>query len=226
MARRLRDVPVTNRECFLAIENEQVGPVDVETVRAMARDGVIGPSTLVWFDGLGDWVPLSSTDLRQVLDGIAAPPPMHPQPGAVPPGGAARTTPFGVASFRTLATAAARPRAGSIAPGPILDVGFVEAIRRGLMQYIEFGGRASRSEYWWFTLFSVLVAILLGWSPVFGFMAILALVIPGIAVTVRRLHDTDRVGWWYLLYLLPVAGAIVLLIFFVQPSQPTHNRFG
>jgi uncharacterized membrane protein YhaH (DUF805 family) len=117
---------------------------------------------------------------------------------------------------------------------------FTAAIRSVLTQYVGFTGRARRSEYWWFTLFTVLVglaaAILdsgLGTTPgsdgstgVIGIIVNLALLLPTLAVAVRRLHDTDRSGWWLLIGLVPIVGAIVLLVFFVLDSTPGTNRFG
>ncbi len=215
---------MADRQFFVAVDNEQVGPIDLETVRAMARDGVIGPSTLVWSEGMADWAPLSSTPLRSVLEGIAAPPPMRAGAGG---GGAFQSAAPQPAYAAAMASGGASAAAeAGVAPGPILGIGFVDAIKRGLKQYATFQGRASRSEFWWFTLFSFLVGIFLGWIPFLGVILVLGLLIPGIAVGVRRLHDTDRTGWWYLIGFVPLIGFIVLLIFFIQASQPQHNRFG
>lgn len=221
---------MTDRQYFLAVDNEQVGPIDIETVKAMARDGAIGPSTLVWFDGMADWAPLSSTELRSVLEGIAAPPPMRARPGASAAAAPMSTERTANASFAHGAAASSGSAAGlapgRVPPGPILGIGFVDAIKRALNQYAVFHGRASRSEYWWFVLFTMIASLVLPFIPILGWIAILALVIPSIAVVVRRLHDTDRSGWWYLLVLIPLVGAIILIIFLVQPSQPGQNRFG
>jgi uncharacterized membrane protein YhaH (DUF805 family) len=118
---------------------------------------------------------------------------------------------------------------------------FVTAVRSVLSKYVEFGGRARRAEYWWFVLFSILVGIVasildmaLGMDfegsvmsgGLFNLIANLALLLPSLAVAVRRLHDTDRSGWWILIVLIPLIGAIVLLVFFVQDGTPGPNRFG
>jgi uncharacterized membrane protein YhaH (DUF805 family) len=118
---------------------------------------------------------------------------------------------------------------------------FTAAVRSVLSQYVGFGGRARRAEYWWFILFSLLVGVVttildlaLGTdfggsvtsSGLFGLIANLALLLPSLAVAVRRLHDTDRSGWWILIGLIPLIGAIVLLVFFVQDGTPGPNRFG
>lgn len=110
-----------------------------------------------------------------------------------------------------------------------------------LTRYAQFNGRASRSEFWWFQLFIVIVSIPLyilsfyaGYTGSQGLALVstglsvmlwLAIIVPLIAVTVRRLHDTDRSGWWYLLLLVPFAGLIVL-VFMLLPSTPGDNRFG
>ncbi len=115
------------------------------------------------------------------------------------------------------------------------SVGFQEAIRRALNKYAVFRGRASRSEYWWFALFNILVSIAAGIldSVLFGnensvlnALATLALLLPSLAVSARRLHDIDRTAWWLLLWLVPVIGWIVLIIFFILRGNDGHNRFG
>ena len=102
-----------------------------------------------------------------------------------------------------------------------------------LKKYAEFGGRAHRTEYWMFVLFNLIFTVaacivdrILGLHYVMYGLYALAILIPGIAVTVRRLHDTDRSGWWLLIVLVPLIGAIVLLVFYVQDSQPGDNQFG
>ena len=104
-------------------------------------------------------------------------------------------------------------------------------------QYAEFGGRARRWEFWSFTLgnwflFLVLeIVAAMGWPVLSRGAGLLALLyslgvfIPSIAVTVRRLHDTGRTGWWMLLGFVPIVG-LVLLVFLVQDSEPGRNRWG
>ena len=102
-----------------------------------------------------------------------------------------------------------------------------------LKKYAVFGGRARRKEYWMFILFNIIIAIVLGvveavlGSPgVLGMLYGLAVLIPSIAVAVRRLHDTDRSGWWLLIVLLPVIGFIVFIVFMVLDSTPGQNQYG
>ena len=112
---------------------------------------------------------------------------------------------------------------------------FVEALKK----YAVFSGRSRRKEYWYFILFVSIISIVLNiidgligaynrtvgvglLSSIFS----LAVLIPSIAVTVRRLHDTDRSGWWVLISLVLFIGWIVLLVFTVQDSTPGSNRYG
>jgi uncharacterized membrane protein YhaH (DUF805 family) len=102
-----------------------------------------------------------------------------------------------------------------------------------------FEGRARRREYWFFVLFYILISVVLsmvdrvlglyneayGMGPLGGIFC-LAVLIPSIAVGVRRLHDTGRTGWWLLIGFIPLIGAIVLIVFFVLDSQPGTNAYG
>jgi len=108
-----------------------------------------------------------------------------------------------------------------------------------LKKYADFSGRASRREYWWFVLFSTLASLILavvdsalgtfndqaGMGMLGGLYALLVL-LPTIGVQVRRLHDVDRSGWWLLLYLVPLLGMIVILVFACMKGTPGSNRFG
>jgi uncharacterized membrane protein YhaH (DUF805 family) len=120
-----------------------------------------------------------------------------------------------------------------------------------LKKYVVFSGRASRSEYWYFVLFSAIVSIILtvidvmmgsgtadtsvsadagmamsvnmGWlSGIYS----LGVLLPSLGVLFRRLHDTDHSGWWILISLIPLIGAIVLLVFLVKDSTPGNNEYG
>jgi uncharacterized membrane protein YhaH (DUF805 family) len=102
-----------------------------------------------------------------------------------------------------------------------------------LKKYAVFNGRARRKEYWMFFLFNIIIALVLGFVEglvggpgVVGMVYSLAVLIPGIAVSIRRLHDTDRSGWWLLIGLIPIIGAIVLIVFTVQDSKSGENQYG
>jgi uncharacterized membrane protein YhaH (DUF805 family) len=100
---------------------------------------------------------------------------------------------------------------------------FVQAIKSCLGQYATFTGRASRSEFWWFFLFQVLVMAATGMlGDVINGIASLALLLPALAVGARRLHDIGRTGWWQLLLLTGI-GFLVLLYWWVQPSDASAN---
>jgi uncharacterized membrane protein YhaH (DUF805 family) len=111
---------------------------------------------------------------------------------------------------------------------------FPEAVRVCFSKYVTFTGRARRSEYWWFVLFVALVSLVASALDfylstdfmVFQVIVGLALLLPELAVGVRRLHDTNRTGWWLLIGLVPVIGGIVLLVFFLIDSDPGTNRYG
>jgi uncharacterized membrane protein YhaH (DUF805 family) len=123
---------------------------------------------------------------------------------------------------------------------------------KALKNYADFSGRARRKEYWLFTLYNIIIFVALvtlgalvgfpgGAEGVFVFVAfyMVGVLIPALAVSVRRLHDTGRSGWWLLLYFVPFGayfvpfgayfvpfGAIVVLVFLVQDSNPASNKFG
>ena len=97
---------------------------------------------------------------------------------------------------------------------------FQESIRVCLTKYADFTGRASRSEYWWFFLFIVLVSIGASMiSNVLSGVVSLALLLPSLAAATRRLHDTHRSGWWQLICVVPVIGLIVIVVFLAQEGK-------
>lgn len=115
---------------------------------------------------------------------------------------------------------------------------FMTAVRTCLSKYVDFSGRARRSEYWYFALFNLLVSFVasildavlgtdydLGSGGFISTIASLALLLPSLAVGVRRLHDTDRSGWWILIGLIPIIGWILLIVWFCTDSKP-DNQYG
>ncbi|WP_445713055.1 DUF805 domain-containing protein [Flavobacterium sp.] len=108
-----------------------------------------------------------------------------------------------------------------------------------LKQYADFSGRARRKEYWMFVLFNMIFAIVamildnvlgiamegIGYGPLYG-LYVLAMLIPGLAVAVRRLHDVGKSGWMILITLIPLIGAIWLLVLMVTDSNPGENQYG
>ncbi|HZB84538.1 MAG TPA: DUF805 domain-containing protein [Rubrobacteraceae bacterium] len=112
---------------------------------------------------------------------------------------------------------------------------YIEALKK----YAVFGGRSRRREYWYFVLFTAIInGVLSIIDGVIGTLSSsanigllsgiysLAVLVPSIAVSIRRLHDTDRSGWWVLIALIPIIGAIVLIVFLIQDSTPGSNRYG
>jgi len=116
-----------------------------------------------------------------------------------------------------------------------------------LRRYADFSGRSRRKEYWSFLLLNVLIGIFVGLVFLVGYYAdmsqtemdtwlmpvlwlaglySLGAIIPGIAVTIRRLHDTDRSGWTVLWALVPLIGALLLLVYYISEGTPGPNRFG
>lgn len=111
---------------------------------------------------------------------------------------------------------------------------------KGLKQYADFSGRASREEYWMYMLFAMIFAIvamaldnMLGlasantgyYGPIYGLFA-LATIIPGWAISIRRLHDVGKSGWMWLIVLIPLAGGIWLLILMIRPGEDGNNAYG
>lgn len=121
----------------------------------------------------------------------------------------------------------------------------VTAVKTVLSKYATFSGRAARPEYWWWVLATIILFLVLGLidgalvAPMLGFeafeptagqpislIASLGLLIPNLAVAARRLHDTDKSGWWLLLGLIPLIGNLVLIFLLVQRGTEGANRFG
>jgi uncharacterized membrane protein YhaH (DUF805 family) len=102
-----------------------------------------------------------------------------------------------------------------------------------LKNYAGFSGRARRTEYWMFFLFNLIITLVLDaigmaikQGSLLGGIYGLAVLIPGIAVAVRRLHDTGRSGWWLFIGLIPIVGTIVLIVFMATEGQPGDNEYG
>jgi uncharacterized membrane protein YhaH (DUF805 family) len=101
-----------------------------------------------------------------------------------------------------------------------------------LKKYAVFNGRARNKEYWMFTLFSVIASIILTIvGTIIGFKSldliyVLLTLLPTLGVTIRRLHDTDRRGWWIFLGLIPLVGFIIMLVFLASAGTPGQNKYG
>lgn len=116
---------------------------------------------------------------------------------------------------------------------------FGQAVSSGFSNYATFSGRTRRSGYWWWVLFTIIMYALAAIADNLigltfngqnvGFVSLivaLVLLLPSLAVTFRRLHDTGRSGWWWLLSILCFIGAIILLVFCLSDSEPGTNQYG
>jgi uncharacterized membrane protein YhaH (DUF805 family) len=128
-----------------------------------------------------------------------------------------------------------RLRPAETGPGKDTEMDFGEAIRTCWSKSTDFTGRAPRPEYWYWFLFNFVATLMFGFiqyvvsdigGEILQLLFDLAVLLPSIAVTARRLHDTDRSGWWQLLFLVPLIGWVVLIVWLSQRGTPGPNRFG
>lgn len=115
------------------------------------------------------------------------------------------------------------------------NYGIMDWFKKGLRNYANFSGRARRKEYWYFVLVQmglVIIAMILdaiifnSEIGLFYIVVALGLFLPGLAVTIRRLHDTSRSGWWFLISILPLIGSIILLVFLASDTKFETNQWG
>ncbi|MDC0136789.1 DUF805 domain-containing protein [Sulfitobacter sp.] len=190
-----------SKDWYYAVEGTSNGPVSEAELQELVAVGTIRSDTLVWQEGMEDWLPYART---QGTQGSA---PLPPQTPAIS------------------GHDAARDDANT----------FMGALKDGFARFVDFKTRSTRSQYWWFTLWSVIVSIITGiidvslgmgdTGPV-GLLTSLVLFLPSLAVAIRRLHDIGRTGWWMLLVFIPILGWIVLLVFYCTKSQETPNKWG
>jgi uncharacterized membrane protein YhaH (DUF805 family) len=120
------------------------------------------------------------------------------------------------------------PRRGYLQGGP---VGFGEAITEGFRNIFTFSGRASRSAFWWFALGAIIIDIVIAIIGRAAHVVVLQYVVEiivalvSLSLSVRRLHDTNRSGFWWLIGLIPIIGGIVLLVFYLLPGTPGPNKY-
>jgi uncharacterized membrane protein YhaH (DUF805 family) len=211
---------------YYAAGDEKQGPLDLDQMIALARTRSLDADTLVWSSGMPDWAPIGRSPLEAALRDagvtLADRPPPLPTSAATLAGSRAPTAPT-----PDSAEASADRRV----------TGFVDAVTTCLRNYATFRGRAARPEFWWFMLFTVLVGLgtaaldLVIFDPAgnlspLNTLSSLALLLPSLAVSARRLHDIDRTAWWILVFVVPVLGWILAIVFHLQRGSPGANRFG
>lgn len=175
---------------YYLLNDTRIGPVEGSEIERLVSQGSVTAHTLVWREGLDGWE--EAGNHFSISEGFSGPPPVPPRaPRALYHGAPARS--------------------------------FGEAISVCINKYVTFSGRASRSEYWYFSLFCLLLGLATGVidMAIFGLerelspvnsLTFLALLLPGLAVSVRRLHDTNRSGWWMGGFCLGFLALLVLLV--------------
>lgn len=190
-----------SKDWYYAVEGASNGPISEAEFDELVASGTIRSDTLVWQEGMEDWLPYARA---QGTQSTAAFPPHAPVGSDHDP---------------------ARDDANT----------FVGALKDGFARYVDFKTRSTRSQYWWFTLWSIIFGIVTGIIDValgmgdtgpIGMISSLVLFLPSIAVAIRRLHDIGRSGWWMLLVFIPLIGWIVLIVFYCTKSEGTANRWG
>lgn len=123
------------------------------------------------------------------------------------------------------------PPAATPLDRPLRGATMPEAFVRFFQKYAVFSGRASRSEFWWWVLANFIVGIVLGiiaaiiGTQILTYIWDLVIIVPTFALGARRLHDTNRSGWWQLLELIPIIGWIILIVWFASRERPEGVRF-
>lgn len=190
---------------YYSVNGDRKGPVDESAMKALVEAGVVESETPVWQDGMADWAPA-----YRHVKGL-----VPPAPGSVPP-------------------RASGPVGGVPQAEP---AGMGRAFSKAFSNFATFSGRASRSEFWWFVLASFLVSLVALFLDylliditlqvtVFYWIWYLVALLPTLAVGARRLHDTNRTGWWQLIGLVPLVGIIVLIVFWAQEGERKANQYG
>ena len=189
---------------YIIYNGQQVGPMPKEQLVAYG----LNPSSKVWCEGMPNWADASTVaDLQPLLYPQQPPTPQQPPYGGQPP--------YSQPGYQQ------RPYGAQPANNYSQEIGFGDAIKICFNKFAEFEGRARRSEFWWWYLFTVLV----GWIPYIGWLASLVFLIPTLAVGARRLHDTGRSGWLQFLMLVPCIGSIILIIWWCEDSKG-DNEYG
>lgn len=202
---------------YLAVNGQPAGPYTIEQLSQYN----LAPDALVWNESMPNWAPASSIAELQVL--FLPKQPAYQYPAYQQP--AYQQPVYQQPEQNSYDGAVAKQK----------TVGLIDAIKRGFQNYVNFNGRASRSEFWFFQLF-YFVGYLSMWILAlainsFGaltlpFIFVLGLLLPNLSLTWRRLHDTGRSGGYFFMSFIPFAGPIILLIAVCNASEPYENDYG
>ena len=189
---------------FYEDQGRRIGPVSATTISDLIRVGTLTYGRTIWSASLPGWTPIEQTGFGTDLARMGPP----PLPGE---------------------SVTVRPTGNGLAAA-------VGACMRG---YVRFGGRARRSEYWYFHLMFIVVVLLVSFADLglglthqfgsygpFQMLLSLFLLLPSLAVSFRRLHDVNRSAWWLLLNLVPLLGAILLLVWACTRGTRGPNKYG
>ena len=193
---------------FIVNNGQQAGPFELHELLANG----LNANSYVWCEGMPNWLPATQVPEVAALLQQAPPPPGYQQPYQQP----GYQQPYQQPGYQQPYQ---QPGYQQPYPQQPKSMDFGEAIKVCFNKFADFNGRARRSEFWWFQLFAYLV------SSVTCGIGGLVLLIPLLAVTSRRLHDTGHSGWWQLIQLVPF-GVILIIIWGVQDSDPGPNEYG
>lgn len=197
---------------YLNTNGQQGGPFELSELLING----LTPQSYVWNETMTNWAPaMQVPEVAALLQQQQPAPPAFDQQPPIPPQPDPQQPQYG---YQQPQYGYQQPQYGYQPQPKSMDFG--EAIKVCFNKFANFEGRARRSEYWWFILFVNLV------SMVTCGIASIVFLVPVIAVTARRLHDIGRSGWWQLISFVPLAGAILLLIWTVQDSDPGTNEYG
>ena len=211
---------------YYAAGQDQRGPLTTDQLSSLIRSGTVSGDTYVWMPTLPDWMPLSQTELAPLL--------ARPSAAAQPP--VLRSAEARQPAFSG-ATNAAMTRISAIQDCGGAPADFITAVKTCFAKFVTWQGRAGRTEFWYFFLFclaALVVAGLIdsvlslraGGTGLFTTIVDLIILLPNLAVGVRRLHDTDRSAWWLLISFVPIVGLIALIWFYAQRGTGGDNRYG
>lgn len=202
------------KQYYVAKNGVQEGPYEEAALKADAAAGKYPKNTIIWCEGMDDWEPIG--EHFQLPSAAPTPKPQPaPEPVPEPPPVSAQTYPMPPTPAPMPGPPPVSAQTPPVPPAAsTASYTFGQAIAACFKRYAEFDGRASRSEYWWFCLFANVLACI----PFIGEILALGLIVPGIAVAIRRMHDIGKCGWFCII-------PIYSLILAAQESSGP-NKYG